>query len=107
MPSDTNCIARIDLGGGKTPVNSDLAAVIPIRTTNRKPYKKTPIQEAHLDSVKSSVRSFEELGLSCTWHTDGKEIQALAEVGSTNEEIMLGNQELHGFFFSHLTWTRE
>ncbi len=106
-PLDPECIARLDVGNAKQPSNADLAGVIPTRTTNRKPYKKTPVQPADMDAVRASVPFFEKTGLLFTWHADQKEMQALARVGSTNEEIMLGNQELHDFFFSHITWTKE
>lgn len=106
-PANPDLIARIDLGGPTEAISTALAEVIPTRTTNRKPYKKAPLKNADLEAIQASVSTFQQSGLSFTWHTAQKEIQALARVGSTNEEIMLGNQELHGFFFSHLTWTKE
>lgn len=105
-PTYTNLIGRIHLVGSTTPKNQELASVIPTRTTNRKAYKKTALTTEDAQALEAAFSPFTAEGLTMRRITDRKAIAALAEVGSTNERIMLGNEKLHGFFFSHLTWTK-
>jgi nitroreductase len=106
-PSYTNLIGRITLAGTKAAANQPLGAVIPSRTTNRKAYKKTALKAEDVKAIENAAASFAADGITMLRITDRKKINRLAEVGSSNERIMLGNEELHSFFFSHLTWTKQ
>lgn len=105
-PAYTNLIGKIYLQGGREAINKELSEVIPTRTTNRKAYKRTPLSTEDVSALEKAFAPFITEGLSMQRIKDRKMIGVLAEVGSTNERIMLGNEKLHGFFFSHLTWTK-
>lgn len=80
-----------------------LAVFITKRITNRKAY------------ANDSLTSNERKAFLSAVHVDGDffltekrdDINRLGRVGSTNEEVMLTNQELHNFFFGHVNWTKE
>jgi hypothetical protein len=74
------------------------------RVTNRKPFKRDPLDKETLDQLTEGNSLFTN---ETSFITDRVSIEKLARVGSANEEIMLQNRELHNFFFSHLTWTKE
>lgn len=105
-PTYTNLIGKVSLNGTKSPGSAGLAGIIPTRTTNRKAYKKSALKEEDANAVEAAGAAFSADGVRVMRITDRKKINRLASVGSSNEEIMLGNEELHGFFFSHLTWTK-
>jgi len=72
------------------------------RATNRKPFETAALKREEIASLEHSstfpqvsVQIFEAQSI----------IKSLAHFGSTNEEIMLGNQQLHDFFFSHVNWS--
>ncbi len=106
-PANTFLVARIALDGTTAPRSIELAKGIPTRTTNRKAYKKSPLKEEDVQALEGALKMFEGDGIQHRRITDRKAINALAKVGSSNEQIMLGNEELHGFFFSHLTWSEK
>lgn len=105
-PAYTNLIGKISLNGTKPAGSLALSAVIPTRTTNRKAYKKKALSEEDAKALTDAGAAFGADGIGVMRITDRKKIHRLAAVGSSNEEIMLGNEELHSFFFSHLTWTK-
>ncbi|MBM3261684.1 hypothetical protein FJY93_04690 [Candidatus Kaiserbacteria bacterium] len=96
--------ARITLVEGSDGYGDGLFSHIAARVTNRKPYDGkllTPEDIAALRTASSgghygSVRFIESRDA----------IKKIAEVGSGNERIMLGNRLLHSFFFSHVNWTK-
>lgn len=82
-----------------------LADAISARCTNRKPYAQTRLSPEEINALEAAVggegSDFFEL------ITDPNHVRDLGRVGSTNEELMLANEKLHRFFFSHVTWTKE
>lgn len=95
-------VARIRLSRG--PVSADpLASEIVKRISNRKPYKKEPLTIQQSETLQKTTGE----GVRIFLRTDALSIRAIAEVGATNEKLMLGNQLLHGFFFSHLNWNKK
>lgn len=82
-----------------------LAPFIHARVSNRKPYSKKPLKDEEQEALTTAVREahFGSLVLAMERET----LHHLGRVGSTNEEVMLANQSLHQFFFSHVNWTRE
>lgn len=98
--TDHNLIAIITLEKSQ-PQNEPLYEFIEKRITNRKPYKKEP-----LTSEQKKVLSSQKVGeAEFSLNDNPINIQTLAEVGATNEYIMLNNQAIHNFFFSHVNWT--
>jgi|CXWL01.1.fsa_nt_gi nitroreductase len=106
-PQNTFLVGRVSLDGNTPQRSEELAKAIPTRTTNRRAYKKTPFTKEDVEALESSFAFFEGEGIRHLRITDRKKITALSKVGSSNEQIMLGNEELHGFFFSHLTWSEK
>lgn len=107
--SKTDCIARLELGGKNQPDREEekLFSIMRTRTTNRKKYQKKDIPSEVGASLEKAAESFASDGIRLIRVKDTKIITTLARVASTNERIMLGNQELHHFFFNHLTWTEK
>tara|TARA_B100000508_G_scaffold60333_1_gene47117 strand:- start:159662 stop:160732 length:1071 start_codon:yes stop_codon:yes gene_type:complete len=85
--------------------NNALASCIKKRVTNRKKYDSNKVPEEILNLLKNLGQ--ESFGGKIKLTEDRGEIKTLAKVGSTNEEIMLGNKTIHDFFFSHVNWTKE
>src|SRR3989344_2053452 len=106
--SNKNLIAELKIAAGTSDApSSSLADFIGKRATNRKPYEVKPLTEEAGSALEKAAAPFASQGISYSRITDRKKMGVLAEVASTNERIMLGNKELHRFFFSHLTWTPE
>lgn len=85
------------------PQNEPLYEYIEKRVTNRKPYKKEPLTAEQKQILLSQKVEGAEFLLT----DDPKHIEMLAEVGATNEYIMLQNKAIHNFFFSHINWTEQ
>jgi len=94
-------VARVRLSRGQVPTDP-LASEIAKRVSNRKPYKTSPLTVSQMDALQKAARD----GVDISVRTDTPSIRAIAEVGATNEKLMLGNRLLHGFFFSHLNWDK-
>lgn len=92
-------VARVSLIVDANAVSDPLSRYIKERITNRKPYARTPLTNAQrialLNAGASALVESPEF------------LKTLGRVGSTNEEVMLGNRALHDFFFSHVNWTSE
>ncbi len=82
-----------------------LYAFIRTRISNRKKYKRLPLDPKDREALMKAAENGERVILRLA--ESKKDIANLARVGSANEEIMLSNRSLHGFFFSHVTWTKE
>jgi len=96
-------VARVKLT--KTEIKKDpLYNYIEKRSTNRKPYRDTLLTE---EQIKEIVSCSKNNDIKILFIQDKKAKKALAEVGSTNESIMMSNKFLHNFFFSHVNWTKE
>jgi len=107
--TNKNLVAELKVKEGKpnTENAEALAHHIPTRTTNRKQYSKTPLGTDEGRALEVAAGSFVTKNVGFKRITSRKDIVSLAPFASTNEKIMLGNQELHHFFFSHLTWSEK
>jgi len=101
--SNKKLVAIISLENAKSKPN-ELAKFIKDRVTNRKKYKSTSISKKDLDKI--SETRLESFDGKIKFISNKDDIEILARVGSTNEEIMLGNKTIHNFFFSHVNWTK-
>lgn len=101
---DEKLVAIISLE--KTSTKDDpLFMHIQKRCTNRKPYKSEPLsgsQLAQLTAVAEEIQGGRLLLIQ-----DREKINILACAGSVNEQVMLSNEFLHNFFFTHINWTQE
>lgn len=98
-------VATIWLASGGSPEQEqDLYSYIEKRATNRKPYDTQPLSAEELNELKTAARSSD---VSSHFTMDPAHKDALGMVGGTNERVMLSNQFLHQFFFSHLNWSKE
>ncbi len=104
FPSVPDHIATIVLSKGNVQPDP-LSSAITARISNRKSYRREPLKKEVEKFVLTAATSLEYGSLELT--ADPDEINRLAAVGSANEEIMLSNDMLHEFFFSHLSWTKE
>ena len=79
-----------------------LATFTDARISNRKPYQKGLLTSEERAALVRAVGGEESFSLT----EDPSKLQRLGRVGATNEEVMLANQSLHNFFFSHVSWTK-
>lgn len=96
-------VARIRLVSIES-VKSVLSDAIFERSTNRKPYNPQVLSEEVTIALKVAAQSKDTSIDFVAKEEDKKE---LARVGATNEAIMLGNESIHNFFFSHVNWTKK
>ncbi len=102
--NDPDLVAVVSLHKSK-PKNEPLYSYIVERATNRKPYKKTPLTSEERHAILNSVR---EIGGGKILLTEKREdIKTLSLVGSMNERLVLENEFLHNFLFSHINWTEK
>lgn len=94
-------VARIILSRGGA-LQDPLVSEIQKRVSNRKPYKKTPLMQEQKNALAMTTGD-----VKVFVRDDADSIRTIAEVGATNERVMLGNRSLHGFFFSHLNWNKK
>lgn len=80
-----------------------LAPFLAERVSNRKAYAKEPLSKDERAALTAAAGEGGELKLI----EKREAVERLGRVGSTNEEIMLGNRDLHRFFFSHVNWTKQ
>lgn len=106
LPSvDQNHVATILLER-RANINLDsLAQYIHKRATNRKRYKKQPLSSVQKEQI-LKAGSAEQYG-KIVLIDDPHQLAALARDGATNEIVMLKNDSLHNFFFSHVNWTKK
>jgi hypothetical protein len=97
-------IARIELV--KTSAQTDpLYFGIRERATNRKPYKNYCLNGEEITALRSCSDSNHNIRIQLV--QDLKRLKILGSAGSINENVMLSNEYLHKFFFSHVNWTKE
>ncbi|MEN9561325.1 MAG: hypothetical protein RIQ56_598, partial [Candidatus Parcubacteria bacterium] len=100
FPNEPELVAEISLS--KTgPARDPLAGAIFDRVTNRKAYTPYSLSKDEIGSLNAAV-----MPGTLQLTTDPIGITRLAKSGSANEEVMLSNDSLHNFFFSHLNWTK-
>ncbi len=105
FPDPTNqlLVATLTLIRDLSVVADPLVSAISVRSTNRKPYESAALTAAQRMAL---VAAAAHEGFGTFLLTEDRDsIVRLARVGSTNEEIMLANKQLHSFFFSHINWT--
>ena len=99
--------ASLTIGSPVPTTDVELSRCITDRNTNRNPFRSAPLRGEIGKMIEDAARPFAEHGIELIRVEGREQVAALAVVASTNERIMLGNRELHGFFFSHLTWTED
>jgi nitroreductase len=107
FPEKDDPLTAADIVCKKNPttVSDPLEPAIAKRVTNRKPYRTSPLPDTDMEAL---GRIGDGLGLGTIRITNRKEdLAALGAVGAGNEQIMLGNQTLHDFFFNHVSWTKK
>lgn len=102
LPGPQGHIATISLSPGQ--MKDALVDFIDKRTTNRKPYQKTPLTEQFKNSLLQASHVVGGVNLSLV--EDQQDILKLGRIGSKNEEVMLTNHYMHDFFFEHINWTK-
>lgn len=105
FPQENNsCLVAIVSLEKDSSAEDPLYHYIQTRCTNRKPYKSEPFsgdQSAQLIAVAEEIA-----GGKLILVRDRENINTLARAGSVNEQVMLGNEFLHNFFFTHVNWTQ-
>lgn len=102
--SDMRHVARVRLVQDASPQQNSSADAVSARITNRKPFNKDAISEEILSALRKAA-AFDTVSIDFV--SDEEDKKRLANVGAANEAIMLGNESMHQFFFSHVNWTKE
>ncbi|HUO55853.1 MAG TPA: nitroreductase family protein, partial [Candidatus Paceibacterota bacterium] len=102
---DRKHVARFELYEQKSSYGDGLASYIERRVTNRKAYYGKPLAPEDIRALIDSNKEVQYGNVRIA--TDEGAIEELAEVGAGNELIMLNNETLHNFFFSHVNWTKK
>lgn len=82
-----------------------LSSAIEKRCTNRKPYKRVPLDRTHRGALLASVENTDRAELRFVEGDD--QVAALAKTVSVNERLLMENRTLHDFLFGMIRWSRE
>lgn len=106
-PKDSNLIATVSLDKllSQHKKEKGLYSSIIKRSTNRKPYKKIPLNNNQLNELQSVVNEVE--GGRIVFIKDGKKMKEVSGACSINEQVMFENKFIHNFFFDHINWTEK
>lgn len=96
-------VGRIKLMHSTTEIKQKLARFIGERVTNRKPYEKRQLTREQREALLSHGTDKVRINIV----EDPALMRRLGRDGSTNEEVMLTNEHIHDFFFSHVSWTKK
>lgn len=102
-PTNHKLVAKISLTKSSEK-NEPLYPYIKKRATNRKVYTKEKLSEATKKALLKT--NFDISGARVLIAEEQEEVEALAEAASANEKVMLQNEPIHDFFFSHVRWTK-
>lgn len=103
-PLDETWVATLRVAPAHT-VPASFAPLISRRTTNRKPYKKSPLTQEERTRLLSAPEPASRAMVRLV--EDRHAIRELARAGSTNERVLFTNRDLHAFFFGHINWTEQ
>lgn len=99
-------IAEIVLNKDSPGKHNPLFPYITLRASNRKPYDTRQLSVEHKTVLENSVAKI-NTSARLRLIDDRTNIGNLARLASVNEKIVLENQKLHHFLFSHITWTEK
>ncbi len=105
FPHDSHAayVAALRLSSGlsiaRLPVLVRLADAIPLRATNRKPYKR--------ESLPSTIAQDFDSIPSVRWINNEEELSATGKAAAKAEQMMLENKALHNQLFKEIVWSRE
>ena len=102
---ETNLVARCILEPVNEKAASFLGNYIKQRTTNRKPYEDLPLTNDQINNILSITK--ELTGSEVRLAAKSEDRQALSNLLSRNEKIVLENKGLHNFLFNHIRWTED
>lgn len=102
--SDDHRVARVRIEpSGQS--GDPLYPAIARRTTNRKPYRASTLNEEQRTGLLAVSK---EVGAGQILLAESvADRKLLGRVASTNETILFENRDMHSFFFGHLNWTAE
>ncbi len=101
---DLNLISVVELEKSDTG-NEPLYDYIPQRSTNRKPYKSTPITPGQKKSLFDASKYLSEGELRLLEKPQEKKV--VAKALGINDRLVFENPHLHKFLFDHIRWTKE
>lgn len=75
------------------------------RTSNRFPYKKTPLSGPEIETLRKSLPS--DSRNLVFFVNDKNRIKKIAKALTVSDQILFENQEIHDFLFEHIIWNEE
>lgn len=103
---EENLVATIDFQPSSEIQPDNLFSSISKRTTNRKPYKNTSLEDAHRKEI-FNVIAGDTHGITLHFIEDSQKKQLLAESFSTHERLVLENYYVHQSLFPHVIWNEK
>lgn len=100
-------IAEMVLNKDSPRKHNPLFPYITLRASNRKPYDTRQLSAEHKTVLENNVAKTNADGIKLRLIDDRANLENLARLASVNEKIVLENQKLHHFLFSHITWTEK
>jgi len=103
-----SCVAKMELKEGAE-IDDDsrfLHEAITKRHTNRKAYRKIPLDEKQRNAILEVFNS-NGYGVGSVLIESRESMQNIARALTTMEEIALGNQSLHRLFFKDILWSKD
>ncbi|MBI4138469.1 MAG: hypothetical protein HY482_02690 [Candidatus Wildermuthbacteria bacterium] len=101
-----DCVARVEFRHSPEISQDNLFNAICKRTTNRKPYKNIPLQEAHRKRI---LEAGNQNGNTTRLRLieDPAQKKLLADAFSANERLIMENRAVHQSLFPHIIWTEQ
>ena len=97
-------VARTTVTEGPSLVET-LAAAIPLRCSNRRPYERRPLpmpSKAELDSAVTEMS-----GIQLSWVEERRQKTELARLAAQNDRFLFEHRPLHDGLYKWLRWTSE
>lgn len=104
--TDPNLVSVIEFESS-VPDNGDLSSSIAERSTNRKPYKLTPLTQQQLAYLEQSVEEVGDKGIRVHFEREDNNIKVLAHAIAANEIVTLEDKGLHRLFFNEIVWSKK
>jgi nitroreductase len=104
-PADGNHVAKLTLGdtSQNANINKQLAACIESRVTNRKPYRKVPLEPKARTNIEEA---FHGVGFGkLLFLEDSKNIQNFAKTVSISDQLIFEEKSIHDAIFDSIRWT--
>lgn len=97
--------ATIHFSDGNDSTDLQLADVVPLRHTNRKPYKINSVTKREINNIEADAQKIQ--GPSIVFKNTPESNSYFLHALSVNDEIMFSNRQVHSALFNIINWSEE